>query len=78
MKVLFSGSQPSGELHLGNVRDRVEQPDRCFCCVCIGDHPAIAERCERAETRARVSGRGVDPLACDISTEVRRELMSWQ
>jgi len=23
MNVLFSGSQPSGELHLGNVRDRV-------------------------------------------------------
>lgn len=73
MKVLFSGSQPSGELHLGNVRNQVEVPDWCFC-ICIAGHYRIEERVEK---RARV-GTGVDLLACDISTDVHRKLGSWQ
>ncbi len=74
MKVLFSGSQPSGELHLGNVRNQVNVPD---WCICIAGHYGIEERCERAKKRARVFGTGVDLLACDISTDVHRKLGSW-
>jgi tryptophanyl-tRNA synthetase len=78
MKVLFSGSQPSGALHLGNVRNRVALLDLCFCCSCIARHHALAERCERAEQQARGFGAGVDLRACDLSTDVHRKLGSWQ
>jgi hypothetical protein len=72
MKVHLSGSQPPGELHPGNLRNRVELPEGCFC---IAGHHAIAER---AELRARGFGRGVALRASDLSTGVYRRLGPWQ
>ncbi|HWN67676.1 MAG TPA: hypothetical protein VNM90_08545 [Haliangium sp.] len=48
MKTLFSGIQPSGELHLGNylgaVRNWVELQAAYFCYFCIVDYHAIRVR----------------------------------
>ena len=55
METVFSGIQPSGELHLGNylgaVRNWValQEPYRCF--YCIVDYHAITQPYEPAEMR---------------------------
>jgi tryptophanyl-tRNA synthetase len=73
MKTLFSGIQPSGELHLGNylgaVRNWVELQDSYFCYVCIVDYHAITQSYERKEMHERVFDMAVDLLACGIDPE---------
>lgn len=73
MKTLFSGIQPSGELHLGNylgaIRNWVAlQPDyRCF--FSIVDYHAITQHYERREMPVRVMDMARDLLACGIDPE---------
>ncbi len=73
MKTLFSGIQPSGELHLGNylgaVRNWVELQASHFCYFCIVDYHAITQSYERKEMRQRVFDMAVDVLACGVDPE---------
>ena len=47
MKIVFSGIQPSGELHLGNylgaIRNWVALQDDYKCVFCIVDYHAITQ-----------------------------------
>lgn len=73
MKTVFSGIQPSGELHLGNylgaIRNWVALQDTYFCYFCIVDYHAITQDYVRAEMPARVREMAVDLLACGIDPE---------
>ena len=71
---VFSGIQPSGELHIGNylgaVRTWVKQveeqkEDLLFCIV---DAHAITLDYEPAELRQRISGLAIDLIACGLDT----------
>jgi tryptophanyl-tRNA synthetase len=70
METVFSGIQPSGELHLGNylgaVRSWVELQDRYRCFYCIVDYHAITQPYDPAGMSSRVREMAVDLLACGI------------
>jgi tryptophanyl-tRNA synthetase len=70
METVFSGIQPSGELHLGNylgaVRSWVELQDRYRCFYCIVDYHAITQPYDPAGMASRVREMAVDLLACGI------------
>jgi tryptophanyl-tRNA synthetase len=73
MKTVFSGIQPSGELHLGNylgaVRNWVSLQDRYRCIFCIVDYHAITQDYEPKEMAKRVQEMVVDLLALGIDPE---------
>lgn len=73
MKVVFSGIQPSGELHLGNylgaIRNWVALQEHYFCHFCIVDYHAITQPYERKDMRKRVFEMAVDLLACGVDPE---------
>ena len=73
MKTLFSGIQPSGELHLGNylgaVRNWVELQETHRCFICIVDYHAITQNYEVKELERRTFEMAVDLLACGIDPE---------
>ena len=58
-ETIFSGIQPSGELHLGNylgaIRNYVAMQETHDCIYCVVDLHAITVRQERAELR-RIPG----------------------
>jgi tryptophanyl-tRNA synthetase len=71
MDTIFSGIQPSGELHIGNylgaIRNWValiEQGNRCF--YCIVDYHAITQDYEPAEMQRRVFEMAADLVACGV------------
>jgi tryptophanyl-tRNA synthetase len=70
METVFSGIQPSGELHLGNylgaVRSWVELQDRYRCFYCIVDYHAITQPYDPAGMASRVREMAADLLACGI------------
>jgi tryptophanyl-tRNA synthetase len=70
METVFSGIQPSGELHLGNylgaVRTWVELQTRYRCFYCIVDYHAITQAYDPAAMRSRVLDMAVDVLACGV------------
>ncbi len=70
MQTVFSGIQPSGELHLGNylgaVRSWVELQDRYRCFYCIVDYHAITQPYDPAGLTARVREMALDILACGV------------
>jgi tryptophanyl-tRNA synthetase len=70
MDTVFSGIQPSGELHLGNylgaVRSWVELQDRYRCFFAIVDYHAITQPYEPAALRGRVRDMAVDILSCGL------------
>ncbi len=70
MKRLFSGIQPSGELHLGNylgaVRNWVRLQDQYACLICIVDYHAITQPYEPAEMPKRAFDMAVGLLAAGI------------
>jgi tryptophanyl-tRNA synthetase len=70
METVFSGIQPSGELHLGNylgaVRSWVELQDRYRCFYCIVDYHAITQPYEPAAMADRVREMALDILACGV------------
>jgi tryptophanyl-tRNA synthetase len=73
MKTLFSGIQPSGELHLGNylgaLRNWVELQGSYFCYFCIVDYHAITMQYERKDMQQRVLDMAVDLLAIGIDPD---------
>ena len=73
METVFSGIQPSGELHLGNylgaVRTWVELQKSYRCFYCIVDYHAITQPYEPAEMPRRVREMAIDLLACGIDPE---------
>jgi len=69
-ETVFSGIQPSGELHLGNylgaVRNWVALQDNYRCFFCVVDYHAITQPFEPAEMPRRVRDMATDLLACGI------------
>src|SRR2546428_7787876 len=67
MARVFSGIQPSGELHLGNylgaVKNWVRLQDQHECLICIVDLHAITQPYEPAELAQRTHDMAVGGLA---------------
>src|SRR5262245_10143555 len=70
METVFSGIQPSGELHLGNylgaVRSWVELQDKFRCFLCLVDYHAITQSYDPAALRTRTLDMATDLLACGL------------
>jgi tryptophanyl-tRNA synthetase len=73
METVFSGMQPSGEMHLGNylgaVRSWVELQDKYRCFYCVVDYHAITQPYEPAEIGRRTREMAIDILACGVDPE---------
>jgi tryptophanyl-tRNA synthetase len=73
MKTVFSGIQPSGELHLGNylgaIRNWVSLQDQYRCVFCVVDYHAITQSYETKEMSKRVTEMVIDLLALGIDPE---------
>jgi tryptophanyl-tRNA synthetase len=73
MKTVFSGIQPSGELHLGNylgaVRNWVRLQDEYRCIFCVVDYHALTQDYDTKEMQRRVCDMVIDLLALGIDTE---------
>lgn len=67
---IFSGIQPSGELHLGNylgaIRNWVALQSSYRCFYCVVDYHAITQPFDPATMSARVRAMASDLLACGI------------
>ncbi len=70
MKTVFSGIQPSGELHLGNylgaIRNWVALQDQYRCIFCVVDYHAITQDYEPKDMVPRVHDMVLDLLALGI------------
>jgi tryptophanyl-tRNA synthetase len=73
MKTVFSGIQPSGELHLGNylgaIRNWVALQGQYHCFFCVVDYHAITQTYEVKDMASRVFDMVVDLLALGIDPE---------
>ena len=73
MKTVFSGIQPSGELHLGNylgaVRNWVALQDTYRCIICVVDLHAITQDYDRKQLARLTVDMGTELLACGIDPE---------
>ena len=73
MKTVFSGIQPSGELHLGNylgaVRNWVKLQDEYRCVFCVVDYHALTQDYEVKQMSRRVDDMVLDLLALGIDPE---------
>ena len=73
MESVFSGIQPSGELHLGNylgaVRTWVELQDQYRCLFCIVDFHAITQPYEPEEMSKRIREMAIDLVACGLDPD---------
>src|SRR5262249_45185443 len=73
MDTVFSGIQPSGELHFGNYVGavpnwvRLQEQYRCF--ICIVDLHAITPPYDATELAERTLEMGTELLACGIDPE---------
>lgn len=72
-KIMFSGIQPSGDLHLGNylgaIKNWVELSDEYNCYYCIVDEHAITVRQDPAELRRRSTAQLAQYIACGLDPE---------
>ena len=72
-ETVFSGIQPSGELHLGNylgaIRNWVQLQDAYRCFYCVVDYHAITQPFEPSEMAKRVRAMATDLVACGIDPE---------
>lgn len=72
-KVIFSGIQPSGELHLGNymgaVRNWVAMQEDYDCVYCVVDEHAITVRQDPAELRKKSLQLYAQLIACGLDPE---------
>jgi tryptophanyl-tRNA synthetase len=70
---VFSGSQPSGTLHLGNylgaIRNYVAMQETHDCIYCVVDLHAITVRQQRAELRRNTIDVANAYLACGVDPE---------
>ena len=73
MKTVFSGIQPSGELHLGNylgaIRNWVALQDQYRCVFCVVDYHAISQDYPVKDMARRVSDMVIDILALGVDPE---------
>ncbi len=73
MKTVFSGIQPSGELHLGNylgaLRNWVELQKTYRCFFCIVDYHAITQDYDAKELGARTRDMATDILSIGVDPE---------
>ncbi len=73
MKTVFSGIQPSGELHLGNylgaVRNWVSLQETHYCYFCIVDYHAITQDYDPKQMKSRVTEMATDILASGVDPE---------
>lgn len=72
-KIIFSGIQPSGELHLGNymgaVRNWVAMQEDYNCVYCVVDEHAITVRQDPAELRKKSLQLYAQLIACGLDPE---------
>ena len=70
MSTIFSGIQPSGELHIGNylgaVKNWVQLQDRYECIYCIVDYHAITGSYEPDELRRRTREMAISLFAAGL------------
>ncbi|MCX5811646.1 MAG: tryptophan--tRNA ligase [Proteobacteria bacterium] len=73
MKRIFSGIQPTGEIHLGNyvgaIRNWVSLMDEYDCIFCVVDYHAITVEYEIEKLRSRTVDTALILLACGLSPE---------
>jgi tryptophanyl-tRNA synthetase len=73
METVFSGIQPSGELHLGNylgaIRNWVSLQDRYRALFCVVDLHALTQSYEPKELEQRTLEMAIDILACGVDPE---------
>ncbi|HEX2689216.1 MAG TPA: tryptophan--tRNA ligase [Kofleriaceae bacterium] len=73
MKTVFSGIQPTGELHLGNylgaVRNWVTLQDQYRCIFCIVDYHALTQDYNTNEMAKRVTEMVIDLLALGVDPD---------
>jgi tryptophanyl-tRNA synthetase len=73
MKTVFSGIQPTGELHLGNylgaVRNWVALQDEYRCIFCVVDYHALTQEYDAKQMSGRVSEMVIDLIALGIDPE---------
>lgn len=73
MKTVFSGIQPTGELHLGNylgaVRNWVALQDEYRCIFCVVDYHALTQEYDAKEMSRRVSDMVIDLVALGIDPD---------
>ncbi|HJR43839.1 MAG TPA: tryptophan--tRNA ligase [Gemmatimonadaceae bacterium] len=73
MPRVFSGIQPSGELHIGNylgaVKNWVQLQHRFDCIICIVDYHAITVPYEPADLRRRTFDMALSLLAAGLDPE---------
>ncbi len=73
MKTVFSGIQPSGELHLGNylgaIRNWVALQEEYFCYFCVVDYHAITQDYDTKQMHKRVFEMTTDILACGVDPD---------
>lgn len=72
-ETIFSGIQPSGELHLGNylgaIRNWVALQDRYRCFFSIVDYHSITQPFDPATMQKRVRDMAADLIACGIDPD---------
>jgi tryptophanyl-tRNA synthetase len=72
-KKLFSGIQPSGEVHIGNylgaIRNWVKMMDQYDGIYCIVDYHAITIKYDISQMQTRILNAAADLLACGIDPE---------
>jgi len=70
MSTIFSGIQPSGELHIGNylgaVKNWVELQSKYECIYCIVDYHAITGAYEPADLRRRTRQMAISLFAAGL------------
>jgi len=73
MKTVFSGIQPTGDLHLGNylgaVRNWVKLQDQYRCVFCIVDYHALTQDYDTKDMAKRVTDMVIDLLALGVDPD---------
>jgi tryptophanyl-tRNA synthetase len=73
MKTVFSGIQPSGELHVGNyigaIDNWVKMQDQYRCIYCVVDYHAITQPYDPEQMAGRARAMAIDILACGVDPE---------
>jgi tryptophanyl-tRNA synthetase len=73
MKTVFSGIQPTGELHLGNylgaVRNWVALQEEYRCVFCVVDYHALTQDYDAKEMARRVTEMVIDLIALGIDPD---------
>jgi tryptophanyl-tRNA synthetase len=73
MKRIFSGIQPTGDIHIGNyvgaIRNWVKLTDEYDCIFCVVDYHAITVEYPIEEMKRRIMDTAIVLLSCGLSPE---------